>query len=507
MTRFRTHMLAVPLVMSGVLAASVAQAAQASGETVYGKYCTTCHDATDGRAPTRAALKQMSPARILRTLDFGLMMSIAYPIRRDERQAVAEFLGGAPDEAPIPREAFCKPDHPIMPAVSQANWNGWSPGQTNMRFQGAASAGLNAADAGKLQLKWAFGFPGDVTAFGAPTVLNGTIFVGSAGGGAYAIDAKSGCLHWAFQTGGPVRSALVAVQDGAGYTLIFGDQNGGVYALDAKTGKQRWTKRVEPHEAARLTASPAVENGVVFISAASWEETRSVDAEYPCCTFRGSVTALNAKDGSMVWQTFLVDPPKKTGATKIGTATYGPSGAGVWSTPTVDAKRGMLYITTSDGRNVYAAVSDSVRIAGDTHEVAPVGDANFDPKLGGGLTALNAETGEKVWFAPGHPCDPPRPGCSPAQPGAVSAIPGAVFSGSMDGHVRAFSTMDGKVLWDADTAQSYQTVNGAPAMGGPLNGAGPVIAAGMVFVNSGYPRQGGTPGNVLLAFGLPDQTR
>src|SRR5205814_4069310 len=220
MTRFRTHMLAFPL---ATFAATGVQA-QISGETVYGKYCTTCHDATDGRAPTRAALKQMSPVRILRTLDFGLMMSIAYPIRRDEREAVAKFLGGAADESPIGPEAFCKAERPIMPAVSQANWNGWSPGQTNMRFQGAASAGLSAADVGRLQLKWAFGFPGDVTAFGAPTVLNGTVFVGSAGGGVYAIDAKSGCLHWAFQAGGPVRSALVAVQDGASYTLVFGDQ-------------------------------------------------------------------------------------------------------------------------------------------------------------------------------------------------------------------------------------------------------------------------------------------
>ena len=118
MTRFRTQMLAFPLAVSGVLAAPAVQAAQASGEIVYGRYCTTCHDATDGRAPTRAALKQMSPARILRTLDFGLMMSIAYPIRREDREAVAKFLGGAADEAPIGREAFCKADHPIMPAAA-----------------------------------------------------------------------------------------------------------------------------------------------------------------------------------------------------------------------------------------------------------------------------------------------------------------------------------------------------------------------------------------------------
>jgi polyvinyl alcohol dehydrogenase (cytochrome) len=165
---------------------------------------------------------------------------------------------------------------------------------------------------------------------------------------------------------------------------------------------------------------------------------------------------------------------------------------------------GVEWGTASDGRYVYAATSDLVQLAGDTHKVAPVGDANLDPEKGGGLTALSAVDGEKTWFAPGIPCKPARPGCSPAQPGAVTAIQGAVFSGSMDGHIRAYSTVDGKVIWDFDTEKAFKALNGVPAKGGTLNGAGPVIAGGMVFVNSGYPRQGGTPGNVLLAFGLPD---
>jgi polyvinyl alcohol dehydrogenase (cytochrome) len=77
-----------------------------------------------------------------------------------------------------------------------------------------------------------------------------------------------------------------------------------------------------------------------------------------------------------------------------------------------------------------------------------------------------------------------------------------VFSGSMDGHIRAFSTDDGRMLWDFDTAKPFTTVNSAAGHGGSLDGAGPVVAGGMVFVNSGYPRFGGTPGNVLLAFGV-----
>jgi len=412
---------------------------------------------------------------------------------------------------------------------------------------------------------------------------------------------------------------MTVAAEGVRNTLVFSDQNGWVYALDARTGKAHWKKRVEEHEATRLTGSLAVHDGVAFVPAASWEETRSIDPAYQCCTFRGSVTAVRVRDGSVVWKTYMVDPPKKTGATSIGTETFGPSGAGVWSTPTVDAARGLLYITTgdnysypatatsdavmaldlktgrivwsqqttpsdvynsscgnqgancpadngpdydfgnsamlvrapdgrevlvagqksgvvyafdpankgkllwqtrvgkggtnggvqwgmaSDGRNVYASVSDVGRPQGGIGGAAPVGDAQLDPVHGGGLTALNIADGAKVWFAASTPCNPPRPGCSPAQPAAVTAMPGAVFSGSMDGHIRAFSTADGKLLWDFDTEKSFAAVNGAPAKGGSLDGAGPVIVGGMLFVNSGYPRFGGSPGNVLLAFGLPDQ--
>jgi polyvinyl alcohol dehydrogenase (cytochrome) len=587
---------------------------------VYTAYCASCHDHPGERIPAREALARMSPARILRTLDFGLMMSIAYPIRRDEREAVAKFLGTGADETAPPATAFCKAGRPIMSAAPQESWVGWGPSQANTRFQATENAGLTATDASRLTLKWAFGFPGDVTAFAAPTIFNGTMFVGSAGGAVQALDSRTGCLYWMYQAGGPVRAAMTVAREGARTAVVFSDQNGWVYALDARTGKATWKKRIEEHEATRLTGSIAVQDGVAFVPAASWEETRSIDPAYPCCTFRGSVTAVRVRDGSVVWKTYMVDTPKKTGATTIGTPTFGPSGAGVWSTPTVDAARGVLYITTgdnyshpatdtsdaimaldlktghivwsqqttpndvynsscggrgtncpaesgpdydfggsamlvrtpdgrdvllagqksgivyaldpankgkllwqtrvgkggtnggvqwgmaSDGRNVYASVSDVVRMRGVTGP-QPVGDAQLDPVQGGGLTALRISDGTKIWFAASSPCSPPRPGCSPAQPAAVTAIQGAVFSGSMDGHIRAFSTEDGKLLWDFDTERTYTTVNGAPAKGGSLDGAGPVIVGGMVFVNSGYPRFGGTPGNVLLAFGVDEKGR
>jgi polyvinyl alcohol dehydrogenase (cytochrome) len=126
-----------------------------------------------------------------------------------------------------------------------------------------------------------------------------------------------------------------------------------------------------------------------------------------------------------------------------------------------------------------------------------------DPKTGGGLTALRITNGEKVWFAAPIPCGPSaKSGCSPAQSQAVTAIPGVVFSGSLDGHLRAYSAEEGKLIWDFDTVRDYQTVNGVRATGGSLNGPGAVAAGGMLFVNSGYVRLGSIPGNVLLAFSV-----
>src|SRR6266851_9949842 len=222
-----------------------------SGADVYQKRCASCHDQAGSRAPSRDALQKLSAARILRTLDFGLMMAVAYPIKREEREAVANFLGTKAEETPLPASAFCSANISIMSGPASNTWAGWSPSASNARYQTAERAGLAPGQIRRLKLKWALGFPGDVTAFAAPTVLNGTLFVGSAGGAVQAVDAKTGCLHWVFQANGPARAAILPVRNGATYSLVFGDLIGWVYSLDAKTGKQLWKLRVEDHEAAR----------------------------------------------------------------------------------------------------------------------------------------------------------------------------------------------------------------------------------------------------------------
>lgn len=592
--------------------ASQAQVPQVSGEEVYRKRCASCHDQATTRIPPREALQNLPAIRILEALNHGSMMTIAAPISPGEREAVANYLGrkGVPS-AQV--SASCRDARPILSASTSGNWNGWSPTPANLRFQGKDAAGLSAAQLARMELKWAFGFQGDAIAFAAPTVVDGTLFVGSASGVVHAMDAVTGCAYWVYRATGSVRSAILAAGTGTSRMLLFGDQAGWFHALDANTGALRWKRLIDEHAAVRLTGSPVVHGEVVYVPAASAEEAFAANPNYGCCTFRGSVTALHVRDGETVWKTYMVEPPAKTGVTRAGTDTFGPSGAGIWAAPTVDEKRGVLYVATgdnyshpasatsdavvaldlasgrivwskqatlndvynvacafrgancptdsgpdhdfgasamlvttaagksvlvagqksgvvyaldpdqegkilwqtrvgkggalggvqwgmaSDGRNVYAAVADPVRRGGTTFQ----GNAQFDPSEGGGLTALRIEDGTKVWFAAGSPCTPPRPGCSPAQSGALSVIEGAVLSGSMDGHLRAFSMEDGRILWDVDTVKRYDTVNGVQAAGGSLDGAGPVIAGGRVYVNSGYPRFGGVPGNVLLVFGVP----
>src|SRR5262249_4437624 len=125
----------------------------------------------------------------------------------------------------------------------------------------------------------------------------------------------------------------------------------------------------------------------------------------------------------------------------------------------------------------------------------------LDSTKGGGMFALRTDNGERMWQTPPPGCGDRKP-CSPAQSAAVTGIPGAVFSGSLDGHLRAYSTTDGKIIWDFDTAREFKAVNGVPAKGGAIDVAGPVVAGGMVFALSGSAQRSAMPGNVLLAFSV-----
>jgi polyvinyl alcohol dehydrogenase (cytochrome) len=157
---------------------------------------------------------------------------------------------------------------------------------------------------------------------------------------------------------------------------------------------------------------------------------------------------------------------------------------------------GVEWGGTSDGQNYYVPLSD-VKLGGMGR-----GARSVDPAEGGGLFAFEIATGNLLWKKAPEPCPPNRANCSPAQSQAASSMPGVVFSGSVDGFIRAYSMRDGNIVWSFDTIREYETVNGVKGRGGSLDTAGPAIAAGVLLVPSGYANWGGTPGNVLLAFSV-----
>jgi polyvinyl alcohol dehydrogenase (cytochrome) len=148
-----------------------------------------------------------------------------------------------------------------------------------------------------------------------------------------------------------------------------------------------------------------------------------------------------------------------------------------------------MWGSAADKAHVYVANSD-VRFRG---------YKTLDPGAGGGLFALDLATGKISMQVPPVPCGD-RKRCSPALAAAVTAIPGVIFSGGMSGYLRAYATDDARLLWEVDTARDYPIVNGGSARGGAIDGPGPTIVDGMLYVNSGYAQWGGLPGNVLLAF-------
>lgn len=168
----------------------------------------------------------------------------------------------------------------------------------------------------------------------------------------------------------------------------------------------------------------------------------------------------------------------------------------------------MQWGVAADESKVYVALSDPKlrRVpagtpGAQTLALNPSVALLLDSKTGGGLSALRLDTGEQVWRTP-HPGCGDVPGCSPAQSAAVTAIPGLVFSGGLDGHLRAYFADNGKIAWDVDTKGDYQTVNGVAAKGGSIDGGGAVIVDGVVYVGSGSGFVGSIPGNVLLAYSV-----
>ena len=347
-----------------MLVASTASAQSPDGAAVFKQGCASCHNgAADSRAPSPEALRPRAPQAIVESLVTGAMRAQGARLSGAERRAVAEFLTGrtiAGDVRGAGAGRCAAADQPPAARAGAARWSGWSPAVTNTRMQAAADAGLTAADVPKLALKWSFGFPDASVAWSQPTVAGGRVFVGSQNGTVYALDARTGCIRWTFGARGGVRTAL-AIGAGAVY---FGDTAANLYALDAETGRELWVRKVDEHPLARVTGSPTVHEGRVYVGVSSYEESQGADPQYGCCTFRGSVSAFDAASGAVVWHASLVtDPLTQRGTSTAGVPLWGPSGSAVWSAPTIDVSRRRVYVATGNAYSGPAPASSNAVVA------------------------------------------------------------------------------------------------------------------------------------------------
>jgi len=276
------------------------------------------------------------------------MREQAKDLSAQDRQAVAAYLSGGKktEKAAAPISNQCSTA--AVSTSSGLGWNGFGNGLANSRFQGTDAAGLTLADVPKLRLRWTFGLGDVVNARGQPVIASGRLFVTSGVGKVYALDPKSGCQYWEFASEAPIRSGVV-VSDAASPTVFFGDAKANAYAVDASTGKLIWKVHIDEHPAAVITDTPTYYQGTVYLGVSSIEEFVGADPKYECCKFRGSVVALDAATGKAIWQTYTIsEAAKPTSKSKSGAQRWGPSGASVWSTPTIDVKRNAVYIATGD---------------------------------------------------------------------------------------------------------------------------------------------------------------
>ena len=274
-----------------------------------------------------------------------------------QAQRVAEFMGGRPLGSRDAGDASgmanrCAANPAMTDPASGPSWNGWGNGLGNTRFQPAPAARLAAADVPRLKLKWAFGYPHGMTSNAPPTVASGRVFAASDNGYLYSLDAKTGCVYWSYQQGSIVRGApivgAVTVPGASRWAVFIGDGHAYVHAVDAQTGRQLWKVRVDEHPVARITAGLAYHEGRVYVPVSGSEEFNAGQIDYPCCTSRGAVAALDASTGKQVWKTYNVDEPKPWKKNPNGVQLYGPSAGGIWATPTIDPTRGAVYVGTGD---------------------------------------------------------------------------------------------------------------------------------------------------------------
>lgn len=329
------------------------------GAYLFQTHCASCHQPFNPvRAPWPTTLRLMPRSSILTVIESGKMQMQAADLSHQQRVALSDYLGVAKTTQNAGQGNPCGPNVPAMSHSPQ--WNGWGVDLANSRFQPGESAGLSKTEVPRLRLKWAFGYEGATGGGGQPTVVGNRIFVAGGDGQIQSLNAHTGCVIWKYLPPAAARASIIVSPDGK--TAYVGDVQARVHALDAATGKLLWSTDLDKHPFALISAAPKLYEGRLYVAVSSAEELAGANPKYSCCTFRGSVAALDAKTGAILWKTYAIPTEAKPVETNaVGTQMFGPSGAGIWGSPTIDPDHHLLYVGTGDNYSSPASdTSDAV---------------------------------------------------------------------------------------------------------------------------------------------------
>lgn len=332
----------------------------AEGAALYKQKCAVCHDEALDRVPPLFLIRRRSAEDVIQTLTVGSMKQQAKGLSEEQIRQLAIHLTGKLPGEPI-RNLDANKCTGAAPAIkfTANDWNGWGRDVENSRFQ--PKPGIKPADIPKLKVKWAFAHPGPM-ATGQPTIIGDRLFLTTEAGYIFSLNSQTGCTYWVMNAGSAVRAAITVAPLKNRIAIYFGDERSTVQAVDANTGKLIWKTKVEDHVLSRITGSPVLYRNRLYVPVSSFEETAGRDTKYECCTFRGSVVALDTATGKVIWKSYSVqDTPKPFKKNSSGTQMFGPAGGAIWVAPTIDAKRGVVYVGTGNSyTDVETAHTDAV---------------------------------------------------------------------------------------------------------------------------------------------------
>lgn len=413
------------------------------GKQHYDQVCASCHDGKVKAAPHRDMIGLMTPEAILNSITDGIMRTEAAALSAEQKMEVAEYLSGGKLGKELVQLPSCGPAVKFdltRPASAQ----NWGIQRQNTRVIDTDAAGINSGNVNSLQQKWAVAFPGANRVRSQPVFAGGLMFIGTHGGQVYALDGETGCALWSYQASGEVRTGIVvAPWSEAPPMIYFGDVLANVYGVDAGSGEQVWRYRADDHPNATITGTPSLGGDMLYVPVSSLEVSLAVNPHYECCTFQGSVVALDAASGAPVWKTFTIpDEPRVTGKNPIGTNIIGPSGAVVWNSPSIDSENNQLYVGTGENMSSPASLTSDAILAMDLDT--------------GRINWTFQATANDVWNTA---CDTDTPENCPVEDGPDFDFGGAtiivdttahgplVIAGQKSGVVHALSPETGELVW------------------------------------------------------------